>query len=33
MAFYGKERQKFGALTGTIIAFPREIPDISPNIV
>jgi len=31
MAFYGKERQKFGALTGTIIAFPREIPDNDPT--
>lgn len=31
MAFYGKEKQKFGALTGTIIAFPREIPDNNPS--
>jgi hypothetical protein len=31
MAFYGKEKQKFGALTGTIISFPREIPDNNPS--
>ena len=31
MAFYNKEKQKFGALTGTIIAFPRQLLDNDPT--